>query len=385
MEKSDIDALISTPVSETRTIDYKESLGDLNSEEGKLKLLRDVASFANTAGGTIYFGISELRDAKNEQTGVPDAALGLAGFNLDFEVKRIESTLATGIEPRVSITLEVIDGFQRGPILALRIPQSWAGPHMARDGRFYARDNAGRKPMDYHMIRNSFISLLSLNEEVRSFQRERVKAIFENRTPLPLEPGARLVMHALPISAFIPATRRLIPIGELAKQADKVCFRDVYRGRANLEGWLIPHKSEGGTKEYIQLFRTGIMERVHTGFTLEERGEHVVIGNDIMEILTKGIRGFLNAQRSLGIEPPVVVMIAVKGVAGHRLVHSEASYYGVIASRTFPGGFDRDEFALPEMYCEALDSPNDDLIRELLAILWQASGSVENPPDIKSG
>lgn len=376
MEKSDIDALVTDRIREVRTIDYKEIIGNLGEERVKVELLRDVASFANTMGGVIYFGVKERRADNGRHTGEPESACGLEGFNGDEDIRRIENILATGIEPRVWIETEEVKGFEKGPVLALRVRQSWAGPHMVRDGRFYARDNTGKKPMDYHMIRNSFISFLALNEEIRSFQRDRVKAILEDRTPLRLDSDARLVIHALPVSAFNPVTRRLIPINELENRAGMVSFGSTRRGRANLDGWVVPHTSKGGTKEYVQMFRNGILERVHTGFTWDECGEQYVIGRDIIEMLVKGVRGLLDTQRSLGIQPPIIVMVAVKGVAGRKLTHSTQGF-------VFTGTFDRDEFVLPEMICEDFDAPNDNLIQELVNIFWQAGGSNEEAPDIK--
>src|SRR5262249_35707587 len=104
MEKKDVDALIAVPLPEGRTLEYKESLGDLRSDSGRREFVRDVASFANTAGGTIYFGIKERRTEKNEQTGEPAEAIGLPDFNRETEVRRIENLVADGIEPRVSMT-----------------------------------------------------------------------------------------------------------------------------------------------------------------------------------------------------------------------------------------------------------------------------------------
>jgi Putative DNA-binding domain len=381
MTKEEIDALVEARISEGRTIDYKEKIGNLGTEEVKLDLLKDVASFANTAGGRIFFGISERRDEANRQTGDPEEAVGLSDFNSDAEVSRIENILSTGIEPRFGITTEVVDGFPDGPVLILHIPLSWAGPHMVRDGRFYARDNTGKKPMDYHMIRNSFVSFLSLNEAVRTFHRERIREIFEDKTPRPIEPGARLVIHALPVSAFVPATRTLISISELQKHAQLVSFGDVYRGRANLDGWLVPHKSEMGTEECVQMFRNGVLERVHTGFAAREGRERWVNGNVVNSTLRRGIQGFLDTLRSLRMEPPIIVMVAFKGLAGHRLSYYFPGYR-LQSWRPMPGEFDRDEFVLPEVVCERLDSPSDDLIQELLDIFWQAGGAEATPADV---
>jgi len=380
MEKKDIAALIAARVPEGKTIDYKESLGDLDSEKGKNEILRDVSSFANTAGGTIYFGIKEERDDKNQPTGFPAAALGLSGFNRDIDVTRILNILATGIEPRVGISPEIIDGeFPNGPVLVLHIHQSWAGPHMIKDGRFFARDDRGKRPMDYHTIRNSFISFLSLNEAVRSFQRERITAIFEGRAPVQLGAASLVVVHALPVSAFVPATTRSIPLEDLRRHTDKFGFVNILRGQANLDGLLVYQKSEThGLAEYVQMFRNGVLERVYVDIAGVEDQEPIVYGDDVVKALNTGIRGCLNTQRELGLEAPVVVTVVVKGVMGCKLVDAKRFVHPRFL-QTWQH-FDRDVLALPEIICEDLGAPPEGMINELLTVLWQAAGIDEGPP-----
>jgi hypothetical protein len=375
MEKRDIDALVSGRVPEGPTIDYKESLGDLDSEKSKSEFLRDVSSFANTAGGIIYFGIKEERDDKNQPTGFPAKALGLAGFNHDGDVTRILNIVATGIEPRIGISPEVIQGdFPNGPILALHVHQSWAGPHMTRDGRFFVRDDRAKRPMDYHMIRSSFISFLSLNEAVRSFQRSQATAILAGNAPVTLGSQGTLVIHAMPISAFVPATVKSIPLVELRQQSNRFGFVGGVVGQPNLDGLLIYQR---GAPDYVQMFRNGIMERAVGEITGTWEGEPVVYGPRIIETVTETVRGFLVAQRELGLEAPVVVTMVAQGVHGHKLVHERQ----VAHPKLMRGWqrFDRDELWLPDRICDDLDGSLDSLVNELLVIFWQAAGFDEGP------
>jgi hypothetical protein len=383
MQKIEIDALVSERTRESRTLDYKESLEDLRTEKAKVDLLCDVASFANTIGGSILVGVTEERDSKNEQTGVPEVALGLANFNHDFELKRIENILATGIEPRVGITPEIIDGFHDGPVLALHIRPSWVGPHMVRNGRFYGRDNTGRKLMDYHMIRNSFISFLSLNEAVRSFQRERVGAIFEGKAPVHINAKSLLVIHALPISAFVPAATRNIPLDDLQGQAYRFGFGTyIPRGRPNLDGLLLVQPfNSGGCYQYVQAFRHGVFEKVHADIAGVDRGVAVVSGKYVAEIIETTVRGFLEAQRELGLDAPVVLMVTIKGVLGHRIAEGGGGHLLRLRDQAC---FDRDELAFPEFLCDDLQGPYDSLINDLLNIFWQAGGLSEGAPQAQA-
>jgi hypothetical protein len=370
MEKKDIDALVRDSVREVSTIDYKELIGDLGKEGVKLDFLRDICSFANTRGGVIYFGISERRDANGKKTGEPDKALGLAGFNGEEEMSKINNIVSSRLEPRIVVDMEPVYGFPLGPVLVLRVPQSWTGPHMeGDDGRFYMRDSTGKKLMDYHTIRNSFIAFKAITEDVRTFHHERVKAILAASL---FDSRSLLVLHAIPISSFVPAIRESIALPLLRQEANKLPFLGGISGRPNLDGLLFYHKSEMvGSAEYTQVFRSGIVERAVGGLTGEWEGVKVVYGEEIRRTLDSNIRGFLSLQRNLGLEAPIVVRLVLKGVEGHKLVSPKVIHPALLRGPVF---FDRDELWFPEMICDDLNASLDPLIEELVTMLWQAGG-----------
>ena len=53
---------IDTKKAERRTLEYKQEL-PLESDEAKREFLSDIASFANSGGGDILYGIVDERDA----------------------------------------------------------------------------------------------------------------------------------------------------------------------------------------------------------------------------------------------------------------------------------------------------------------------------------
>jgi hypothetical protein len=373
MEKNDIDALIAARTREGRTIEYKENLVDLETESGKKEFLRDVASFANTAGGTIYYGIKERRDAKGKKTAEPEVALGVAGFNNEIE-NRINDILATGIEPRLRSSTEVIEGFPKGPILALSIHRSLTGPHMTRDGRFFSRDNTGKKPMDYHMIRSSFVALQEPQEAVRAFHRGRIDSISQM---LLYASHSILAIHCIPVSAFIPSTATNIAHEMLAQYARGIRFLQALDWRTNLEGFLFYHRAAiAGEAEHAQVFRNGILERVIGGLTGVTNGEHVAYGREIGDTIDQTVRGFLSLQRDLGLDAPISVMVLLKGVMGHKLVHPQVGHPMLYRGWLH---FDRDELWFPEMTCTDLHQPFEPIVKEILKLLWQAAGFNEAP------
>src|ERR1700740_2350525 len=91
--EEDLLALITNAVGEGRTIDYKRELPG-NSDADKKEFLADVSSFANTMRGDLVFGVDEVN-------GLPTQLTGFQTSNADTDLQRLESILASGLEPRI--------------------------------------------------------------------------------------------------------------------------------------------------------------------------------------------------------------------------------------------------------------------------------------------
>jgi hypothetical protein len=196
--------LVKNSVHEDRELDYKETLPS-NSPDSHRDFLYDASSLANAAGGLLIFGVRERRDEGGKPTGEPEAAPGLAGFNQDAAIQRLESMLRDGIEPRLpGVRAHLVPGLNDGPALVFAIPKSWAGPHMVKYGgmaRFYTRNNRGNEPMNYHQIRDAFAASLEAIEKARNFRRARIRDIDAGvRLPTTLVGSARAVLHLIPLS-----------------------------------------------------------------------------------------------------------------------------------------------------------------------------------------
>lgn len=89
---TDLDDLIASGVQEGPRIEYKEATYG-GSDADKREFLKDISSFANTFGGHLVIGISEV-------AGVASAIAPLAG-DPDAEILRLESLVRDGLEPRV--------------------------------------------------------------------------------------------------------------------------------------------------------------------------------------------------------------------------------------------------------------------------------------------
>jgi predicted HTH transcriptional regulator len=131
LQKDDLDALVTSRTSEDRGLDYKRDL-NLARDDDRKELARDILAFANSVGGDLVFGVEEERDADGKTTGVPSAIVGVE-CNFDQTKQRLESILRDLIDPRVpGIMIEKVDGFERGPAIVVRVPRSWAAPHVLK-------------------------------------------------------------------------------------------------------------------------------------------------------------------------------------------------------------------------------------------------------------
>jgi predicted HTH transcriptional regulator len=150
---ADIAELLTSRPREDRMIEYKRELSIDRGDDVK-EFLADVSAFANTGGGTILFGI-------DEKNGEPIGSPGIPIEDADKLVRRVESLIGDNLDPVLrGIHLDVITMEDGKQLLALRVPQSPAAPHMIKKGspKFYSRGAAGKMPMDTYDLRSAFLA-----------------------------------------------------------------------------------------------------------------------------------------------------------------------------------------------------------------------------------
>src|SRR5258708_4648824 len=93
ISEADLADLIQAGVPEGLVIDYKRDPYGTSDGEKK-EALKDITSFANSAGGHLIIGMDEA-------SGVPTAPTGLPGVDPDALINRLESLVRDGVEPRI--------------------------------------------------------------------------------------------------------------------------------------------------------------------------------------------------------------------------------------------------------------------------------------------
>jgi len=234
--EADLRELVRAGSTERRTLEFKRDLPARN-DAGKKEFVHDVVSFANAAGGDILFGVEE-RD------GVAVAVPGVACPSFDDAKLWMESVLRDNIAPRLQgIDIEQVRGFERGPVVLLRVPRSWTGPHMAqvtKGTRFFSRTTAGKFELDVTELRAAFAGSAELGDRLRAFRDRRLGLLLADEGPVRLRPGPLAVLHIVPYLALDGVPRVDLPAIE---RDDRDLFPTngggVTGGRFNADGFVV--------------------------------------------------------------------------------------------------------------------------------------------------
>ncbi len=369
IEKSDIEALIDNEVREGRRIEYKRELPG-TTDKDKREFLADISSFANASGGDLIIGVDEAE-------GLPTEAKGLAIADVDAECQRIENMVRDGIEARVpGFRIQVVEGFQDGPVLVLRLPKSWAGPHIVTFknwSKFFTRNNTGKHQMDITEIRPAFALSEEMPERIRRFRDDRLAKIAVNDTPVPLQPNAKVILHLLPLVSF-SVDFRLDP-GTMKTHLEKLqpIGGPVNSWRFNLDGLLTYGRPLPSAEclDYCQMFRTGTIEAVDAYMLPESVHPRLIPTLEVEQSLIACVRRYLEALNQMEVPPPVIAMLTLIGVKGSNLA---VSHHHARVWRADPTPIDRGVLILPEVQVDDFACDVAAALRPIFDAVWNAVG-----------
>ena len=353
-----IHMLIDNGIKEDRTLDYKQEIPRPE------RLLSDVCAFANTDGGDLVIGIAE-------EGGAPTGIIPLNVENADKEKLKIEQIISNGLEPKLygcRLKEVVVDNVTQ--VLILRVPSSWSRPHRVKDSRrFMVRHESGNDDMDITELRGAFQLSASVPERMRFFREKRVDDIIVGESARPLTPGIQVILHILPLSAFVGSDRligtvdpaRIIPMGG---------YHGTITHRINLDGSIAFLKTrEDLFMSYTQMYRNGIME---SALSFPARG-----GNKIFDIwyiereIINAIRRAFDIYKEIDLQPPFFIFLCVNGLSGATLGDGAPLSQFFNANRSS----DRDRLLIPEIAIDEYPEHPDVAARPLLDMLWNGFGA----------
>lgn len=146
----DVRLLIDNEVEESIHLDFKEA-NALDKSDGKRKdISKDVASFANSDGGIIVYGLRE----ENHKA----KAITFIDGN-EYTKEWLEQVINSSIQRKISELLIFplrYEGKIEKTVYIVKIPKSLDAPHISRDKKFYKRYNFESVPMEEYEVRQSY-------------------------------------------------------------------------------------------------------------------------------------------------------------------------------------------------------------------------------------
>jgi predicted HTH transcriptional regulator len=133
--EKDLLELISSKYEESLQLDFKRAESLDSSEKKKIEISKDVSAFANSAGGTIVYGIAE----SNQE---PRCAESLSPIDPSkYNKEWVEQIVNSRIQPRIQGVLINPVPLAGGKVAyVVCIPQSTTA-HQASDHKYYKRFN----------------------------------------------------------------------------------------------------------------------------------------------------------------------------------------------------------------------------------------------------
>lgn len=375
--ESDLTALITNGEKERKIIEFKVILPGTSDDE-KREFLADVSSFANAVGGDIIYGIKE-------ENGYAQALPGVECENPDAEILRLESSISSGIQPRLIGVETHYISLQNGKyVFIISIPQSWLSPHMVtfrNYSRFFSRHTNGKLQMDIQEIRTAVLSSDNLSTRIRNFHLERVSKVINFDTPVSLNAGAKIVLHMIPMSSF--QSTNMIDLKQAGREYIHI---ETLHGkptsiRFNIDGLVTWNSMMDDVPcSYTQVFRNGIIETVD-GYLLRKREglspsiPSASFEQSVIEASSK-LLGFL---RHSGVIPPIYIFMSLCYVRGYSLgVSSELQrrHYWLIERHDL---IDRENINLPDIMVDSYDDLDlGRLLRPAFDAVWNACGWPES-------
>ena len=378
IEESDLQQLIDNQFPEGKTIEYKKALPG-NSDGDKKEFLADVSSFANAAGGDLIFGI-------REDSGVPVELHGLQVSDVDAEILRLESIIQTGIAPRLFRMVEVqpvsLQSKRQRYAIVIRIRKSWISPHMViSNSKFFTRNSRGKYQLDVSELRTAFVLSETTTERIRNFRAERLSNIVGGVMPTRLEEKApKIVLHIVPFGAFDPALRfdvnslygqreLLDPFAWQPRDIPNLLARQAaLDNRYNFDGFLISRffTDWNSPAAYTQVFRNGSVEAVDTSILARSGERRIIYGAEYERRLLLALKRYLEAQKSLGVEPPLFVMLSFLGINDYTIEHDSPSEPN--------SHIDRADLIVPEIMIDRFDVEIAEAMKPAFDTIWNAAG-----------
>lgn len=374
LDETDLQSLINNQVAEGKSVEYKSTLPG-NPDRDKKEFLADVSSFSNSAGGYLFYGITE-------ENGLPQELKGLDDIDPDSQILRLENLLRDAIAPRIpGVNIRSIAIENKGPVIAIHLPKSWVSPHMvtfAGGSKFFARNSAGKYQLDVFELRLAFDATNVQGERLRNFRTDRIGKIIAGETPISIEEKAMIIMHLISVSAFDTGIK--YDLRELQLSPNPENLAPIYATygsnlRFNFDGILTFERYNHAEPavSYLQVFRNGIIESSCASLFVHDREPPLIPSIVFEQEIVKSLGKYFRVQKTLEIEPPYFLLISLVGVKGYNLPTRSRGF------GHFNNLIDRNNLIVPEILVEDISLPPETILKPAFDAVWNAAGQPQSP------
>lgn len=377
---SDITRLIDNQIQESKTLDYKKEL-NFSKEKDKKEFLFDVSAMYNTEGGCIIFGIEELKDEKNQNTGKPSKVSGIEIENSDKLIQQIEDIIKNSTEPSISQLLINVIELGNLNVLALGIPKSLGLPAMVtfnQTNKFYKRRNSGKFPVDVYELNQMFMQNQVLIEKAKKFRQNRISEVLLKENIPNLVGDTVFLIHIIPYSFLENSINDFaVEKNDLTKEMRPILSQsNGWNEMYNLDGFAT-YTTFSTTYQlrqitsYNQLFRNGVYEIYTSELFYGIRHKKEAFDNEVFIRKTiQCIHQGLDVLNKMKIESPFLVSFSFHNVKGKVMDNNRT---------TFVREFTKNEVLFPLIQIPAYKSDIMELMKPNFDILWQSFGFPKSP------
>jgi len=374
---ADLQALVDARIPEGRRLEFKRDHYGRN-DEARREFAADISAMANALGGYLLVGIDDVN-------GIATRVVGVKAEDSDQLVRAIAEAIRTSTEPPILgtrvrwIETEIARG-----VLVIQVDRSWSAPHrvtVARDNRFFIRDENGKHPMGVNELRRAFLFASEVEDRIRKFRTDRIQLLIENEGPLAIELSEpRVILHLVPQASF---TDGILLQFNLHETGIRPMGASGWNSMYSIDGFVTYSGPEGkfdSVRAFSTLFRNGTVEAVAKLNTREQDGRRVISLLAAERYITDAVANALQQFSQRSIPPPYYVMLSLVGVHGFCAPTNEG--------RSSPGYSHRtDKVLLPEFTIDNVLTRMEpaSFLRPLFDLIWNAFGQRGSPSYDASG
>ena len=261
-----VHALIATSRSEGRRIDFKEAFK--RAENGKSRdsheIAKDVAAFANSSGGDIVYGVTEIDGIA---TGINSATSAEEAEDLHSFV---QTAVRDGVSPYIDIRCKFIPMEGNSGVYVIRVPKSFQAPHAVRKRGekealwFFRRGEDCAVPMEESDVRYAYTTTVDINRQIEVFRRSRIAQNNDTIAGPFFSKSVRVHAFFIPLDSFSKGDH--LGYNQLLMGAARLSLESGHSGPIPCpEGAFLHGGTENGIWHAWYLHRNGAVEWTDAG------------------------------------------------------------------------------------------------------------------------